>query len=168
VKVLRVLVRVLLVVALLWFGWRVYVNATGWLSAQSRLGQVSDTWQGNEAARKAAAGGSGQIASGLQFDPSADGYNRIDSWTADSATITVSTIFLTCYVGMPLQLDVRESRDVVTLLVREQPMWLPDRQRLFEEPCADVAVPTTVTATLKAPVGERIVVDAATGQSLRG
>lgn len=160
------LVRIAVVVALLWFGWRTYVNATEWLAAQGRLDRVSEVWQGNEAAREAAGNGSGTIASGLQFDASGDGYNRISGWSTDGATVTVSTLFLTCYAGMPLQLDVRESRDVVVLLVREQPMWLPDRKRLFEEPCSDVGIPTTVTAPLKAPIAKRTVVDAATGESV--
>lgn len=160
-------VRVVLVVALLWFGWQGWVHATSWLSAQSRLERVSEVWQGNQAAREAAGSASGQIASGLQLNAVEDGYNPVQSWTTDRATITVTTFYLTCNRKLPLQLEIRESRDVVTLLVRESPTWVPDRGRLFPpKECTDEAVPVEVTAPLKEPIGKRVVVDAATGLSV--
>jgi hypothetical protein len=167
VAFVKLLVRVVLVVALLWFGWRAYVNATEWLSAQSRLDQVSQTWQGSEAARKAAGTGSGQIASGLTFDPVEDGYNPVASWDSDGATLVVTTSYTTCDRTVPLQLDIRESRDVVVVLVREKPMWLPSRSRLFPpRDCTAEQVFTEVSAPIKAPVAKRVLVDGATGASV--
>lgn len=166
------LVWVLFLGVLGWFGVQGYVHVMDLRAISARTDEVAADWSTDAAALARASTGAGDVRpAGISAVPfSQVGARPTTAYRVAGRTLTVATTQLSC-VTSPLVARVVETPVMVQVLVHLQKPWLPQPQQVWtglraSAPCVDTAVPTTVSATLMAALGQRIVVDTATGTSV--
>jgi len=166
VTLIKLVVRVLILAVLAWFGYATFVHVANAFAISDRLDTTGSLWAASDQARKAAAGGNGGLYAPNSKNPDTHGWNPIDSYVDDGTTLLLTTSYLTC-ARPKLVADTRVSQDVVVVIVHEDIPWLPTKDRFFPPKCAEPHAAVTVRAVLPSSVNGKVVVDGTTGASIQ-
>ncbi len=170
---LSAVVMLAVLAAIGWLGYQTYLHVTDYLAIESRTSEVQTAWDADAAALKAAANGRGGVRpAALPEAPFQQlGASMADSYRGSGRTLVVGISVGVCNEPERV-VEVRESTKTVVLLVHPRTSWLPDVAGAWDQlrggtSCPAIAVPATVQAALVTPLGNRVVVDAVTGTSVR-
>jgi len=176
-RAITVLLSVVGLVVVAWFGYQVYLHVGDARATDQRLDVVTTAWTStDDATRARAATDASVLPASLPSDPFRQmGTTTLAGHRAQDATVVVGANDGTCGTGgdgEDWQAFVRETDDVVVVLLRPRTSWLPDVPGAIRavrgSACAGVGIVVPVRVALAAPLGDRLLVDAGSGAASVG
>ncbi len=169
---LGLVVALVLVVPLGWFGYQTYLHVTDARAVDDRLSSLSGAWAADPAALSAsrAAAVTGQGGDRPAAVPDTPlrrmGSLAVEAYDAAGRDLRIAIVRGECNVPV-YDVELRESGQTVVVLVHPHNSWLPDLSGIRDiwggQGCSAVGVFQAITVPLAAPLGKRVVVDGVSG-----
>jgi hypothetical protein len=155
-----------------WSGYQAYLHVGDARATDRRLDAVAAAWTAVPADQRAPAAEASTLPESLSGDPFRQmGTTTFSAHWVEGSTVVIAVQDGTCGAGDEghlWQAAVRESDDLVVVLVRPPSSWLPDIpgavSLLRGDVCAGVGIDVSITVPLERPLGTRLLVDAGSGR----